>query len=156
MRLPSTRERVTIHSRAWDIEKLERGMLMRLRYYTEHPEEIGRRLGELDREWDTERILETNASSLALLGIGLGITLSRKWFILPAVVMGFLLQHALQGWCPPLPVLRRMGIRTQSEIEMERYILKALRGDFGELGLLKGAHETDPTVAVHFLDAAKK
>lgn len=156
MRLPSTRERVKIHSSAWDIEKLERGMLMRLRYYTGHPEKIGRRLEELDREWDTERILETNASSLALLGMGLGITVNRKWFIIPAVVIGFLLQHALQGWCPPLPVLRRMGVRTQGEIEMERYILKALRGDFGELGLLKGAHETDPAVAVHFLDAAKK
>ena len=41
-----------------------------------------------------------------------------------------LLQHALQGWCPPLPVFRRWGVRTAREIEEERYALKALRGDF--------------------------
>jgi hypothetical protein len=40
------------------------------------------------------------------------------------------MQHALQGWCPPLPLLRRLGVRTQQEIERERYALKALRGDF--------------------------
>ncbi len=131
-------------------------MLMRLRYYTEHPEEIDQRIDELDREWDIERTLETNASSLALIGLGLGISLSRKWFILPAIVMGFFLQHALQGWCPPLPLLRRLGIRTQSEIEMERYILKAMRGDFGELGIMRGASQSDPSVALHLLDAAKK
>jgi hypothetical protein len=44
--------------------------------------------------------------------------------------MGFLLQHAVQGWCPPLPLLRRLGVRTADEINEERYALKALRGDF--------------------------
>ncbi|WP_407921819.1 hypothetical protein, partial [Corallococcus sp. AB049A] len=27
----------------------------------------------------------------------------------------FLLQHGLQGWCPPLPLLRRLGLRTRGE-----------------------------------------
>lgn len=156
MRLPSTTKRVIIHSNQWDIERMERGLFTRLHYYAGHPEEIGTRLEGLDREWDIERTLETNAASLALIGIGLGFTLSRRWFILPAVVMGFLLQHALQGWCPPLPVLRRLGVRTQSEIEMERYILKAMRGDFGELGIFKGAGQFDPEVTLHLVDAAKK
>jgi hypothetical protein len=35
----------------------------------------------------------------------------------------FLLQHGLQGWCPPLPVLRRLGVRTQREIDAEKYAL---------------------------------
>jgi hypothetical protein len=39
----------------------------------------------------------------------------------------------VQGWCPPLPVFRRLGIRTASEIDYERYALKSLRGDFDEL-----------------------
>jgi hypothetical protein len=43
---------------------------------------------------------------------------------------GFLLQHALQGWCPPVSLFRRLGVRTSAEIEQERYALKALRGDF--------------------------
>ena len=56
--------------------------------------------------------------------------MDRRWFFFPAVVAGFLLQHAVQGWCPPVPVFRHLGFRTQSEIEEERYALKALRGDF--------------------------
>ena len=50
---------------------------------------------------------------------------------LPALVTAFLFQHAIQGWCPPLPILRRMGYRTMREIDIERTALKALRGDFG-------------------------
>lgn len=61
---------------------------------------IDRRLQELDREWDVERLLETNAASLALLGLGLGTFVHRRFFVLPAIVTGFLLQHAIQGWCP--------------------------------------------------------
>lgn len=91
---------------------------------------INARLAELDREWDIERCLETGASSFTLIGLGLGTTVNRRWYGLSAVVMGFLLQHALQGWCPPLPVLRRLGVRTADEINEERYALKALRGDF--------------------------
>lgn len=93
-------------------------------------EAIKERLEELDREWDIERTLEANAATLALLGLTLGTRGNRKWLMLPAVVAGFLLQHALQGWCPPVPVLRRLGFRTRTEIDYERYALKAIRGDF--------------------------
>lgn len=95
--------------------------------------EITRRIEELDREWDIERVLETNASALALTGLVLGITHSRKWLIVPGVVMSFLFQHAMQGWCPPVPVFRRMGVRTRKEIEREKYALKVLRGDFDHI-----------------------
>jgi len=94
---------------------------------------IERRLAELDQEWDIERLLETNASIATLVGLTLGATVDRKWFLLPAAVAGFLLQHAVQGWCPPMPVFRRMGVRTSSEIDYERYALKAIRGDFREV-----------------------
>jgi hypothetical protein len=63
----------------------------------------------------------------------LGILGNRKFFLFPAVVGGFLLQHAVQGWCPPLSIFRRLGIRTAEEIDWERYALKALRGDFREI-----------------------
>jgi hypothetical protein len=65
-----------------------------------------------------------------LAGVVLGATMDRRWFFFPAFVGGFLLQHALQGWCPPMIWFRRMGVRTQTEIDHERYALKALRGDF--------------------------
>lgn len=84
---------------------------------------IHRRLRDLDEEWDVERYLETMAPSMTLLGMTLGLTKDRRWFLLPFVVQSFFLQHALQGWCPPLPVLRRLGIRTSQEIERERCAL---------------------------------
>jgi hypothetical protein len=62
---------------------------------------------------------------LALVGVGI-----KKWLIVPGIVLPFLLQHAVQGWCPPLPLMRRFGIRTSEEIEREKYALKVLRGDF--------------------------
>jgi hypothetical protein len=96
-------------------------------------EAIEQRIAELDREWDIERALEANAAVASILGVVFGITRSRKWFVFPAVVGGFLLQHAIQGWCPPVPILRGLGFRTQSEIEKERYALKALRGDFRDI-----------------------
>lgn len=103
----------------------------RLRFYAVQDDQaISERIEELDREWDIERVVESNAASLSLVGVLFGATLSKKWFILPLIVSGFLLQHAVQGWCPPVPLLRRLGVRTRLEIEQERYALKVLRGDF--------------------------
>ncbi len=108
-------------------------MLERLMFFALHPERISERLDALDQEWDVERALEANASIFALGGLALGAFSNRRWLALPALVAGFLLQHALQGWCPPLPALRRLGFRTQREIDQERYALKALRGDFRQV-----------------------
>jgi hypothetical protein len=83
------------------------------------------RIQVLDKEWDIERLLEVNASTLALTGLILGLTANRKWLLLPGIVLPFLLQHGLQGWCPPLPLLRRLGVRTRGEIDREKYALKA-------------------------------
>ena len=106
---------------------------------------IGDRLAELDREWDIERYLETMAPSLTLAGLTLGLTVNRKWLLLPIAVQAFFLQHALQGWCPPVPILRRMGFRTQYEIDQERYALKALRGDFANVKKSRGKTRGDRT-----------
>ena len=49
----------------------------------------------------------------------------RKGFLyLFAAQLGFLLLHGTVGWCPPASVLRRLGVRTQREIEAERYQLR--------------------------------
>jgi hypothetical protein len=99
----------------------------RLRYYAAHPEEIGRRLAELDQEWDIERAIQANAASVALTGLGLAAFVDRRFMAIPFAVAGFLLQHAIQGWCPPVPILRRLGFRTANEIWRERAGLEALR-----------------------------
>ncbi|MEO8858743.1 MAG: DUF2892 domain-containing protein [Burkholderiaceae bacterium] len=96
-------------------------------------EAIQQRLDELEREWDIERCLQTGASSLVLTGALLGLSKNRFWLVLPIGVAAFLLQHAIQGWCPPLPVLRRLGVRTADEINEERIALKVARGDFYEV-----------------------
>lgn len=111
-------------------QKIDSQIEERIRYYATQPRDvISARIEELDREKDIERYLERNAAMLALGGIILGLV-RRKWLLLSATVMGFLLQHSTQGWCPPVPLLRRMGIRTRREIDREKYALKILRGDF--------------------------
>jgi hypothetical protein len=67
-------------------------------------------------------VLEAGASSLTLFGLLLGTFRRRRWYLLPFVVAGFLLQHVVHGWCPPDPVIRRLGIRTQTEIDRERCV----------------------------------
>jgi len=131
---PATTERVTINTSGCvnrDIRQQTEEQIELHRAASEA--EIEQRLRELDQEWDIERVLEANGSSIILAGLSLGLTVNRRFLALPAIVSSFLLLHAVQGWCPPLPILRRLGYRTQSEIEQERYALKVLRGDFEEM-----------------------
>jgi hypothetical protein len=129
--LPANTERVSQNTAEAVNERIRRETDERVsRLADQGPEAIDRRLEELDHEWDIERYVETLAPSFTLTGLLLGATVSKKWLIFPAVVQGFFLQHALQGWCPPVPVLRRFGVRTMTEIDEERAALKALRGDF--------------------------
>ena len=123
-------------------EQIERN----IRHYSgQTKEEIYRRIQELDQEWDIERVLETMGSSFSLAGIVLGSTVNKRWFLLPTVVLSFLLLHAIKGWCPPLPILRGLGIRTREEIARERYALKALAGDFA--GISREPSRVEQTLA---------
>lgn len=121
-------------------QRLDREIRNRTLYYsTCDAYEITQRLEELEREWDIERVLETNASAVALSGLGLAVaTKNKKWLFVPGVVLSFLMQHAVQGWCPPVPIFRRLGVRTRKEIEREKYALKALRGDFDRVSTNDG------------------
>ena len=136
---PTTVERVPLNTAESVNEEIRRQTEERIaRCAASGRSAIDHRLAELDQEWDIERTLEANAATASLVGLTLGATVDRKWFLFPAVVAGFLLQHAVQGWCPPLPILRRLGFRTQSEIDYERYALKSLRGDFQNLTSTNG------------------
>ncbi|MGE0726030.1 MAG: hypothetical protein AB7O45_16765 [Alphaproteobacteria bacterium] len=133
---PPTVDRVSTNTSAAINRRLRRETDHRVRYYADRPEEIDARLDELDEEWDIERTLQANAAAVSLAGLTLGIARARCWLALPFAVSWFLLQHATQGWCPPLPVLRRLGVRTAGEIERERHALKALRGDYVDVDLV--------------------
>lgn len=118
--------------------KIEQETEARVRYLSlKGNSEIDIRLKELDGEWDLERVLQLNAGSLALTGVLLAALSNKKWLILPGVVTAFLIQHSVQGWCPPVPLFRSMGVRTKSEIERERMALKAIRGDFKDAAIEK-------------------
>ncbi len=130
--LPATMHRVEQNTAAFVNRRVRMRIERSLRHHAAHPEAIDQRLAELDREWDIERALETNAAALMLFGTLMGAFYDRRFLALPALVSAFLLQHALQGWCPPVPFFRRRGLRTATEIDRERYALKLLRGDFDE------------------------
>ena len=92
---------------------------------------ITQRIAELDEEWDTERILETSAAAMVIAGSAVGFAAQCKhWYLFTGIAGLFLLQHALCGWCPPMPLLRRFGVRTEEEINKEKLILKMMRKDF--------------------------
>jgi hypothetical protein len=114
--------------------RIDQASMKRIWFYARQPKaEISRRIQELDREWDLERYVETKAASLALAGVVLGGTVDKRWLIVPAVVLGMLLQHGLCRSSAQVVLLRRIGIRTRREIDAEKYALKMLRGDFDAL-----------------------
>ncbi|KTD08534.1 hypothetical protein [Legionella jamestowniensis] len=102
-------------------------------FSTASSDKISQRIDKIEKEYNVERVLELNASILAFIGVLLGAFVNAYWLILPGLVLPFLALHAVQGWCPPLPILRALKVRTQREIDSEKYSLKILRGDFDNL-----------------------
>lgn len=106
------------HSSEKATQRLDRERLDRIRRFASAPPgEASRHLYELDSSWDIERRLEANAAITMLLSTVLAATHSKRWLLLSALVPGFLLQHAVQGWCPPIEVFRRLGARSRNEID---------------------------------------
>jgi hypothetical protein len=107
---------------------------------------IMKRLAELDHEWDIDRVLMANFAVVGGAAYGVGMKrysepqllgLGRRrtgWLYFFGAQLGFLLMHATVGWCPPLVVWRRLGVRTKHEIELERSLLRGALG----LGLRAG------------------
>jgi hypothetical protein len=100
-------------------------------------DKITERIIELEKEWSMERWLELNASTLAFIGLLLGVFVNIYWLFFPGLVLPFLALHAIQGWCPPIPIMRKLNIRTRREIDWEKFTLKFIRGDFDTLGSIK-------------------
>jgi hypothetical protein len=137
------------------LKKIEQELERNVRFYAGRSEaEIAQRIAELEKEWSIERYLNTNAPALGLTGAVLGLMASRKWLLLSAVVGGFLLKHAVSGWCPPVPILRRLGIKTRSELDREKFALKAIRGDFKNINLPeRHAKNREPSQVIEAVSA---
>lgn len=91
---------------------------------------INERITEIESEWDAERTLLLNAAALTLAGAVLGAFINKKWFLLSAGASLVMAEQAITGWSPALGALKMLGKRTMSEINREKYALKALKGDF--------------------------
>ena len=112
-------------------EKIDKNIREKIIHFASQPKEvITRRIYELENEWDIERVLEANAAGIGLGSLLWGLTVNKKCLAITGTVLGFLLLHSIQGWCPPVPLLRRLGVRTRREIDRELFALKVLRGDF--------------------------
>jgi len=131
--LPPSMKRVALHTNKKVNEIIEQNTIDNIyKYRNSNSNELAMRIEELDREWDTERVLEANAAAIIFVSTILGFTISSYWFVLVSVVSFFLFQHAVQGWCPPLPIIRRLGVRTPEEINSEKMAIKFLQGDFNK------------------------
>jgi hypothetical protein len=127
-------DRVRAHSNRLQNQRIDAQSQQCLqRHASPDREAISRHIDALNREWEVERYLQMNAGLVSLSGVLLGGLVNRRFLLRPAAVFGFFFQHATQGWCPPLPIFRRMGVGTRREINKEKHALKALRGDFDDV-----------------------
>jgi hypothetical protein len=134
MIFPDSASRVRISTSKKNNDKIDAQMEEIVsKYITASKSDISKRIEELNKEWDIERVLEANASALIFIGTLLGFLVNVWLFVICGFISFYLLTHALQGWCPPLPIIRRLGIRTVYEICTEKMILKYLRGDFRDI-----------------------
>jgi hypothetical protein len=84
------RDRVREHSPEKFNQRIDRATQRRvLRAGGKSKAALSRHLEQLDEEWDMERVLQINASALALGGLLLGLFANRKFLILPCVVLPF-------------------------------------------------------------------
>lgn len=129
---PPTSKRVTIKSDPTVNNDIRNNTISCLDTYKDASADIKtKKIKDLTNEWDIERIVETNSSAIILLASLFGLKRS-KWFLLTGVISFFVLQHALQGWCPSLPILRKLRVRTSEEINNEKTVVKMSRGDFDQ------------------------
>jgi len=126
--------------------KIDKKIREQIMHYAAQPRDvISRRIFELEREWDIERVLEANASGIGLASLIYGLVVNKKCLFITGTVLSFLFLHAARGWCPPVPLLRRAGVRTRQEIDRELFALKVLRGDFQTISL-EGAEVADAVI----------
>ena len=105
------------------------------------PHAIGLYLVELEREWDLNRVLTVGVSGVALAGSLVALSGGRASRWVAALSSGALLVHGLLGFGPLAALARAAGVRTRKEIDLEKFALKGLRGDFSRI-----PHEGGPLV----------
>src|SRR5262245_61735412 len=88
------------------------------------PDAIVERLEALGSEWDVDRALLAAFAVAGTLMHELERRVDRRFGFVVRAQIAMLGLYAAIGWAPPVPVLRRLGFRTQQEIDAERLALK--------------------------------
>ncbi|MDQ0413346.1 DUF2892 domain-containing protein [Mesobacillus stamsii] len=132
MLFPPTTTKVNMFSSPRVNREIKSRTKRNIEQYTEKSDEdIKARIKELDYEWDTERTLEVNFALIVIVTTFIGAIRNKKWSLISTIAAVFMLQHSLQGWCPPLSVIRRLGVRTATEILEEKEALKRVLNQRG-------------------------
>jgi hypothetical protein len=133
--MPAITDRARRHTADAVLRRIDDDTVSQLAEVARRPESAPVRLHALDREWDIDRVVETEAATMGLIGLALGTAVNARLLALPGAVAAAVFLYATRGLYPLLPVFRRLGVRTAREIERERYAVKALRGDFSAMPL---------------------
>jgi hypothetical protein len=114
-------------------KEIDRETARSIHFYANRPPElVSKRIEELEEEIAIEIFVYRGGAALTIAAVSLLMLRGRKraaWIIAIAVA-ALQLQYSCQGRNGVTDVLRRRGYRSRREIEAEKYLLKAIRGDF--------------------------
>lgn len=97
------------------------------------PEAISERLTQIKREWSAGRATKAAIGLIITAGLGLTALVGPWGLILPAIGALFLLQYLFMRRSLLGAAFCGMGFRSGADIDIEKYALMTLRGDFRNL-----------------------
>jgi len=110
------------------------------------------RLKALEDEPELEAVATLGLAGAGVLALIFGLLGSRLWRLFAWLVLPIIFAHARGRLEAPGRFLKTLGLRSRKEIEEEKYALKALRGDFRDMGQSQPDGMPDPASA---LDAVR-
>jgi hypothetical protein len=114
-------------------KEINRDTARSIQYYSQRPAElVSIRIAELDQEIPLEAFVYRGGAALTIVSLALILfdNKNRAARIMALIIAALQLQYSFQGRNPFTDMLRRRGYRSRKEIEVEKYSLEALRGDF--------------------------
>lgn len=119
-------DRIRANTRAAVNELIDLKVVDNIHFYlNRRPDKLDERIDELSAESDVEQIIFHGTARLIIASAALGLVLNRRFWLVALALSGMLVQLSWQGWCLPLPLLRRAGWRSRQEIDAEKNALLA-------------------------------
>ena len=113
---------------------IEAGTDRSLNYYSDQLPDLQKNLRQLNLAWGFERI--GLPLSVVFISGAVGFLLKRRFAAASLFALGFFLQQILKKQQPLSPPLRNLGVGDRNELELERYAMKAQRGDLGKIEVI--------------------